>query len=266
MSTDQPSGFASPDPGAPLSPPPVAPQPGQPYQQQAAAPGPQFAPAPAVGQVPQFGAAQQAMPYAQPQPYPQAAPYGVAQAAPAHMNSGLPIAVAVLAALYALTCIIDIFMFSSRASFANRLITDPESVTFDQANSADNRVNAVTIVALLIFLATMIVWVIWQRSLRKALMPTGQYVNLIKSREYVIFRIVWVVTLLASVFLRGNSDLETPQDVVSHDHKYMLYYGVRAVLGIVLVVMTVRIFKEARKMPQLAQGPYAQQPVGFPQG
>lgn len=265
MSTDQPSGFANPDPGAPLSPPPVTPQPGQPYQQQPAQPGPQVAPAPAVGQVPQFGVAQQTMPYAQPQPYPQAAPYGVPQAAPAHVNSGLPTAIAVLAALYAVTCLIDIFMFNNRVSFANRLITDPESVTFDQANSADNRINAVSLVALLVFLATIIVWVVWQRSLRKALMPTGQYSQLIKTKEYVIFRAVWIVTLLASVFLRGNNDIETPQDAISHDHKYMLYYGLRAVLGIVLVVMTARISKEARKLPQLAQGPYLQQPVGFPQ-
>ncbi|MGH6654565.1 MAG: hypothetical protein ACRDVE_05095, partial [Actinocrinis sp.] len=181
MSNDQPSGFASPDAGAPLTPPPLdQPLGAQPVAQHV----PQVAPVPSVGQVPQFGAAQQAMPYAQQTPYAQPMPYGGAQLAPARVNSGLPTAVVVLGALYVLGCIIQIFVLNSRVSLANRLIIDPTSVTLDQADSADNSVNAVSIVVLLLFLATIIVWSIWQRSLRKALGPSGLYQPLVRTTEF----------------------------------------------------------------------------------
>ena len=234
MSFESPSGAPAPQDATPLTPPPsVAPpqQPGQSYQG-----APQYQGAPPFPAAPQYGAA--------PYPYPQQpGPYAGYQAAPpaARPSAGLPIAVMALAGVYVVLCLVEIFALNNRVSVANRLLSDPTSVTVDQANSADNLVSGLSLVALIAFLAVIIVLAVWQRSLRSALSPTGRYQQVMKESRYQLFRIVWLVSILLAVVLRGNGNLDTPQDVVSHDHQYMAYYGIRAALGCLLVFLALRL-------------------------
>ena len=61
---------------------------------------------------------------------------------------------------------------------------------------------------------------------------------------YVYFRGAWMVSILLSLFLsvtNSNDNLTTVQDVIDHDHEYMLYYGLRALVGLVLLFFAVRL-------------------------
>jgi hypothetical protein len=227
MSFESPSGAPAPeDTPAPLTPP---------YQQAPPFQGaPQGAP-PFQGTqgTPQFGAA----------PYPTyATPYAGYQSGPVKApNAALPIVVTVLSGLYVVLCLVEIFALNHRVSLANSIIADPTSVTIDQANSADNTVSALSVAAIVVFLAIIVLLIVWQRSLRTALAPTGRYQEVLRASGYQIFRGVWVVSILLALVLRGSGNLDTPQAVVSHDHEYMVYYGLRAVLAGVLIFFALRL-------------------------
>lgn len=249
MSNENP--FAAPgnDAAAPLQAPPVS----QPEV-------PAFGSAPA-GPTTAAGVAQ--APYPAP-----AAGYGYAgvpAAAPRPLkpNRGLAIAMAILSAVYAVLCLAEIFALAHRASLANQVINDPQSVTVDQADSADNMVSSISVIALVVFIATLIVMAIWQRSLRASLGPTGQYQTVLKEGGYQVFRVVWLVSLGLAIFLRGSGSIETPQDVVSHDHKFMLYYGLRAALGLVVVYFAFRLMRVVQRNLTLAQAGYSQDAVNY---
>lgn len=245
MSFESPSGVPASQDAGPLTPPPAYPtpeQPGQPYQGAQPYPSaPPYQGAPPYQEAPQY----QGAPQYGGAPYPQyaAGPYNgnpMMQAA-SRPSSGLPIAVMTLSALYVVLCLVEVFALVHRVSLANNLISDPTSVTVDQANSADNLVSGLSVVAIIVFLAVIIVLGIWQRSLRNALAPTGQYQAVLKAARYQVFRAVWLVSILLAIFLRGSQNLDTPQDVISHDHQYMAYYGIRAALGVLLVFLALQL-------------------------
>lgn len=268
MSFESPSGAPAPEGAAPLpQPAPLVPpqftpndQAGQPFQ--GAQPYPQPAPpyqgAPPFQGAPQNGAA----------PYP-AGPYtGYQVGAPtARPNGGLAIALMALAGVYILLCLVEIFALNHRVSLANRLITDPTSVTLDQANSADNMVSALSVIAIVVFLALIVVLAIWQRSLRTALAPTGQYQQVLKAARYRLLRGAWLVSILLAIFLRGNGDLETPQDVISHDHQYMVYFAIRAALGGLIIFLGLQLKRASDNAfaAPLAQAGYGAGGPAFPQ-
>jgi hypothetical protein len=264
MSFESPAGAPTPEDAAPLTPPaPMTPPPADPqgYAPQGyAQPGQQVPPGQPAQQfqpVPPYGNGQY------PPPYPPYAGYPGTPPGVAKPNAGLPVALLALSGLYVVLCLVEIFALSHRVSLANQLISDPTSVTIDQADSADNLVSTLSIVALLVFLAVIIVLSVWQRALRRALIPTGRYQAVLKESGYQIFRIVWLVSILLAIVLRGSGNLNTPQDVVSHDHQYMIYYGIRAALGGVLLYYTVRIRRTADNAVMLARSGYGPEAVNY---
>lgn len=229
MSFESPSGVPAPEDATPLTPPPAYPPPAQPGQ------GQQYP----YQNAPQYGGA----PYPQ-APYPQyGGPYnGSAVPQPgARPSAALSIAVIALAGLYVVLCLVEIFALNSRVSLANKLIDDPTSVSIDQVNSADNLVSGLSVVALVVFIAVIIVLAVWRRSLSSALSPIGKYQEVLRVARYQLFRAVWLVSILLAVVLRGSGNVDTAQDVVSHDHQYMAYYGIRAALGLLLVFLALRL-------------------------
>lgn len=184
----------------------------------------------------------------------------------ARPNSGLPIALLALSGLYIVLCLVEIFALFSRASLANKVINDPTSVTIDQANSADSLVSGVSLVAIVVFLALLVVLGVWQRSLRKVLTLTGRYREVLKEAGYQYFRGAYLIMILLAIALRDNgSNIATPQDVVSHDHRYMLYFAARAVLGGVVIFLTLRLKRasdSALMQPLGANTPYAANYLG----
>jgi hypothetical protein len=185
---------------------------------------------------------------------------------PVRPNRVLAVLLMAVSAAYVVLCLLDIAARSHRISLANQLIADPTMVTMDQATSADDSVNTAGILALVVFIGALVVMGIWQRSLRKAFAPTGQYQTVLKQGGYQIFRIAWLVSLAMAVLLRGTANPDTPQDLISHDHQYMLYYGIRAAFGVLLVVLAARMLLVSQRAAALAQSGYSPEAAQFLQG
>jgi hypothetical protein len=176
---------------------------------------------------------------------------------PARPNGGLAIAMVALSAVYVVLCLIQIGALSHRASLANSLLANPDSVTVDQGNSADNLVSSLGLAALAVYIATFIVLAVWDRALRSYWGATGNFQALRRQSGYAVLRIVWVASFVSAIFLRGGGSPDTPQDVVNHDHEFMVYYGLRAVLGVVLIYFVLRVTRitgRALTAPQAGYG------------
>ena len=253
MSNENPFVAPGSDASAPLQPPAVE----QPQV-------PAFGTAPATATIaPGVGQA----PYPGPYPVPGGG-YGsagvpVTPPQPLKTRRGLAITTAILSALYAVLCLVAIFVLAHRASLADQVINDPTSVTADQAQSADDNVNLLTLTTFLAFLAAMIVMSVWMRSMRKSFGPTGRYPVVLKEAGYQVFRVVWLASIGLSVFLLGHGSLDTPQAVASHDHMYMVYYGLRTALGLVLVYFAYRFLRVSQRNLTLVQTGYSQDAVNY---
>lgn len=256
MSSESSSGVPAPEDAAPsaqqppLTQPPFATpeQSGQPYQGAGEPLYPQ--PTPPYQGVPPFQGVQGAPQYGSPQygtaPHPQyGGPYPgyqVAPPPPARPNAALPIVVAVLAGLYVGLCLAEIFALIHHASLAQQVMAFPPSVAVDRVNVADRLVLGLSGVATVVFIALVGVLIAWQRTLRNALAPTGQYQQVLKASGYRLFRIVWLVSVVLAVVLRGGpGSVLTAQEAVSQDHKYLAYFAIRAALAGLLIFAVLRL-------------------------
>jgi len=178
---------------------------------------------------------------------------GIAGAAPrprltlaAPLNKTLPIVVLVLGVLYVLVSLIEVVVLNNEVSLANGLL-NASNVTQDQVNQAqtdDNTIKTVSWIALVVFIATLVAIRAWERSLNQTLGSVGARRAVFNRAGYVYFRGAWMVSILLSLFLsvtNSNDNLTTVQDVIDHDHEYMLYYGLRALVGLVLLFFAVRL-------------------------
>jgi len=176
------------------------------------------------------------------------------------LNRRLPYVVLGFGVLYVLVSVAEIFVIDNRVSLANRVI-DGFGVTRAQADSADSSVTNLSWAALVVFIGALIAIGRWQRSLNVTLGSVGARKAVFARAGYVYFRATWVISILLSVFLNassGNFAPDTPEQLVSHDHKFMLYYGLRALIGVLLIVFTYRLKKisedaEARMIASLAR-------------
>jgi hypothetical protein len=177
---------------------------------------------------------------------PGAAPQPVLQPV-APLNKTLPIVVMALGVLYVLVSLIEVFVINNEVSFANSL--DINNITQDQVNQAqsdDNAISTVSVLALIVFLGTLIAIGVWQRSLNRTLGSVGARKAVFNRAGYVYFRVTWLVSILLSIFLQAttnNNNLSSIQDAINHDHELMLYYGLRAIVGIVLIFFAFRLKK-----------------------
>jgi hypothetical protein len=166
----------------------------------------------------------------------------------APLNKTLPIVVLALGVLYVVVSLVEVFVLNNEISLANQL-NNATSVTQDQINQAqsdDNTINAVSWIALIVFLGTLFAIGAWQRSLNRTLGSVGARRAVFNRAGYVYFRATWLVSILLSLFLSAtsnNNNDNTIQDVINHDHEYMLYYGLRAVVGVVLIFFAFRLKK-----------------------
>jgi hypothetical protein len=187
------------------------------------------------------------------------APRAVVLAAP--LNKKLPIVVMAFAVLYVVISLIEVFALDHEASILNQALADPAGITqdtIDRAQSADDTIRTVSYVALVVFLGTLVSISFWQRSLNTALGSIGARQAVFNRAGYAYFRGTWLVSLVLSLILSATSnsnDITSIQDAVDHDHEYMLYYGLRALVGVVLVFFAFRLKKMSEEgVARLAGG------------
>jgi hypothetical protein len=191
---------------------------------------------------------------------PGVAPQPVFQRA-APLNRTLPIVVMALGVLYVLVSLIEVFVVNNEVSFLNSV--DLTNVTQDQLNQAqsdDNAISTVSVLALVVFLGTLVAIGVWQRSLNRTLGSVGARRAVFNRAGYRYFRGTWLVSILLSVFLQAttnSNNVNSVQDAINHDHELMLYYGLRAVVGVVLIFFAFRLKKISEEgVARLSGGGY----------
>jgi hypothetical protein len=173
-----------------------------------------------------------------------AAPYQPPLSPAQPLNRKLPFVVLGFGAAYVVVSVVQIFALGSRVSLVNQALGGAD-ITLAQANSADNLVSGISWAALVVFLGTLIAIRSWQRSLTAAFGPQARK-DVFARAGYVYFRATWLISIFLSVALNfGTNGLtdQSPQQVISHDHEFMVYYGLRALVGIVLLVFALRLKK-----------------------
>jgi hypothetical protein len=164
----------------------------------------------------------------------------------APLNRTLPIVVLGLGVLYVLVSLTQVFVLNHEVSLANELLANPYSVTQSQAQSADNAVNSVSVATFVVFIGTLVAISAWQRSLNATLGSIGARQAVFRRAGYAYFRGTWLVSLVLSLVLQvtnSNAENQSVQDVINHDHDYMVYYGLRALVGVVLIFFALRLKK-----------------------
>ena len=166
------------------------------------------------------------------------------------LNTTLPFVVIGCGILYVLVSIAQIFVYNNQISVANQInnvLNDPNADTGDllsRAQSSDNTVTTVSWIALIVFIGTLLAIRAWQASLNSTLGSVGARQAVFRRAGYLYFRGAWVVSILLSLFLSfadKTTNLDSVQDVINHDHQFMVYYGLRALVGVVLIVFAFRL-------------------------
>jgi hypothetical protein len=162
----------------------------------------------------------------------------------------LPFATMVSAGLYAIACVVAIFVLNSRASLADSLNSqDPSTFTqdtIDRANAADSHVTTTIVFAGGLFILTIILWILMQRRVKAILNQVGEYQAVYKRAGGPAVRIVSLVSLvlvLLSQSTSSSSGATSLSDVVSRDHINMLYLGVRVALGAAIAFYAYRLMR-----------------------
>ena len=166
----------------------------------------------------------------------------------APLDKRLPILVIAMGVLYVIVSLIEVLVINNEVSFANQLLnaTDVTQDQLTQAQNDDNTISTVSVIALIVFLATLVAIGIWQRSLNRTLGSVGARRAVFNRAGYVYFRATWLISILLSDFLQAttnSNNVDSIQDAINHDHELMLYYGLRAVVGVVLIFFAVRLKK-----------------------
>lgn len=159
------------------------------------------------------------------------------------LSRRLPIVVLTLGVLYVLVSLVEIFALNHRAGLANQVASGGE-ITETQANTADHLVTGISVAAIVVFIGALVAVGFWRRSLSITLGSVGARQAVFARAGYVYFRAAWVLSLVLSAFLNTTQNTVgdyTPEQVVSHDHRVMIYYGLRALIGVVLIVFTLRL-------------------------
>lgn len=163
----------------------------------------------------------------------------------------LPILVMAFAAVYTVMCVIEIFIVNSQISLAHTLdaAIASGSISDDQiaqANASDHHITTGSWIAAGIYVAALIAFIVWERRLKAELGSVGARRAVLNKAGYVYFQVAWIASLVLGLFLNtqtNNSDINSMQDVINHDHELMLYFGLRALLGVVLVFFAYRLMR-----------------------
>lgn len=173
----------------------------------------------------------------------------------APLSKALPIVAMVFGALYVVACLIEVFVCNHEVSFLNSI--DLTNVTQDQvaqAQSDDNAVKTVSYLAAIPFWGAIITVAIWERRLTRALGSVGARKAIMKRAGFPIFRALWLGSIVISFIVGAGSNVSSVQDAVNRGHELMIFYGVRAVVGVVLVYFAYRLKKISEEGVSLLSG------------
>jgi hypothetical protein len=146
--------------------------------------------------------------------------------------------------LYAIVCVSGLFVLSHQVSLANRFIQGDTSVTVDQAGAADNDVSTMKFLLLAVFVVLLVAAILWERNVAKALGKQAARRILNRSGLGIVWA-VWIVLLVVGSALQYGTTNDLPS-LVSADHRSMVLLGARALMVLVIAVLTPIAYRRAK--------------------
>ena len=189
-------------------------------------------------------------------------PTGPAPVRTVELSRTRPVVAMAAYGVYALVCVVGLFVVNHRVSLANRVIGGDTSVTLDQANAADHAVTMLAVALIAAFILLVVAVIVAERNFHKAL--GKQAARRIQSQSGLrIVWIVWAVLWILGSVLMQRAVPSDPQSLVSSDHRTMFLLGARALMLAVIMALTPRTYRRARE--ELAARPPSQPyaPLGF---
>ena len=176
-----------------------------------------------------------------------------------------PIVVMSCAAAYTVACVVEIFIVNSQISLVDQLQGEIGSGTLssDQVarlHGSDTAISAGNTLGILIYAVAMVGIVAWQARIGKTFRSVGARGAVLKRAGYQYFQLTWVGSLLLGAFFAEISKdhiIVTVQSTVAHDHLLMVYCGVRAAVGVLLVYFAYRLKKITEEGVARLAGAYA---------
>jgi hypothetical protein len=184
-----------------------------------------------------------------PEPFAPSAPAGIPYATAVERTERLSQTWLVLfvtaAVLYALACVAAIFAVNSWVSLVDRILQGDQTVTLDQANSAEDNASGFTILLLILFVLFCVAGFFWRRNFNDVLGET-QAAKLRRYRRGLRFAWVgWIVLWLVGTVVAQSAQSDQ-QSVVSAGDWDMALLSARALLVVTIAVMTVIANKRAQ--------------------
>jgi hypothetical protein len=195
---------------------------------------------------------------------------GIPVGAPAYrpvqpLNTRLPWVVIGFGVLYVLVSLVEVYFNYREVTLVNQLSalaadgTTPTQDQFNQLTTDDHAITTVSWIALVVFLGALVAIRAWQASLNAALGSVGARRAVFNRAGYIYFRAAWVVSMMLSLFLQAttnNNQITSFQDAVNHGHAYMIYFSLRALVGVVLIFFAYRLKKISEEgVARLSVGP-----------
>ncbi len=177
----------------------------------------------------------------------------------------LPRVVGGLGLLFVILSIAEIFYIDHAATLAeqlNSMILSNQFPTMAQSaqlQADDSAIGNVSWIVLAVCLAMLVALGLWQRSLAESLGSVGARTAVLRRAGYRYLRLAWALALLFTLFLQATTtsgNVNSYQDVLNHDHKYMVYCAVRAGLGALVVFWVGRLRRIADEGVDRLNGVY----------
>ena len=191
-------------------------------------------------------------------------PVGPAPARTGELSRIKPIIAMAAYVLYAVVCVVGLFVLNNRASLANRLAQGDSTITLDQANAADDAVTILALVLIAAFIVMLVAGILADRNVRKVL--GKEDAKQIRNRYGM--RFIWILWALLWVAGTATQNLAPgdPQALASADHRSMFLLGARAVLLSVIAVLTMLVYRTAARLEherRLLSLPRQVAPLGY---
>lgn len=163
------------------------------------------------------------------------------------LDRRLPWTLLVLGVLYVLVSLAGVLCSAHEISLLNQVAGgDAAADRFQHLLDADHLIATVAWVALVVFIAALVAIRAWQSSLSTRLGSVGARRAVFRRAGYIYFRGAWLASIILSLLIQLTSHgavITSFQDAVGHDQLFMLYYALRAAVGLVLIFFAYRLKK-----------------------
>lgn len=165
----------------------------------------------------------------------------VVRAAAPVWNRLFSVAMAVLAALYAIICAVRVYLLHADAAMVAKIAEAPHSVSRASADSLAHMEKFFDDAYQGLFWSLYLVSVVWFVVLFVKFRAAGKGRVMSRTLAWQVWAAGLLVALVISFFTKATPDDSPAADYVSNDHAGMVFMAIRAVVGVLYVWVAIRM-------------------------